>query len=298
MKRLLAILTLALAGAATTASAAYYYDYYEDNVTVTPTTSYQPEGPGWQPTYYTDTVTYKDFTIERTSPHNTPLGSSAHYKISITSKKVDLYLTDFIDNTGDDFDKNSIANMGVTYYGYRYLDADGNALSEDPTKIALPSNPDAIDTVVFTTSDEDGNPKDLAVVRKMYKLGTFTQGQVIELYMEDGQGGQAYSYSNIHNAFDVDPEGDAAQGGYGDGMKIVENTDKLLYNYYKNENKAAADKAMPLAALDTTITNRVYFGVYGQVSGAPLPGGAALYVIAGLFALGFIVFRRRKAMAS
>ena len=55
---------------------------------------------------------------------------------------------------------------------------------------------------------------------------------------------------------------------------------------------------MPLAALDTTITNRVYFGVYGQVSGAPLPGGAALYVIAGLFALGFIVFRRRKAMAS
>ena len=57
MKRLLAILTLALAGAATTASAAYYYDYYEDNVTVTPTTSYQPEGPGWQPTYYTDTVT-------------------------------------------------------------------------------------------------------------------------------------------------------------------------------------------------------------------------------------------------
>ena len=293
MKHILAVLTVALAGAATTASAATFYDFY-NSVSVSATNSYQPEGTGWRPTYNTDTVTYDDFQIIRTSPQNTPLGTSAHYKLAITGDKVDIYLTDFVDDTGNPFNKNSLANIGVTQYGYRYLDENGLPLTEKPESIDVPTTPDVIDSVTFN----EGTPQEYTVTRNKYKLGTFSKGDVIELYMASGDN-EAFSYSNINNA------SDAAQGGYGDGTKFVENTDKLML-YYKEGNVTAANKAMPLAGLDlidvpNSTRGRVYFGVYGQAAetfGAPLPGGTAIYVIAGLFALGFIVVRRRKEIAA
>ena len=295
MKHILAVLTVALAGAATTASAATFYDFY-NSVSVSATNSYQPEGTGWRPTYNTDTVTYDDFQIIRTSPHNTNLSSSAHYKLSITGEKVDIYLTDFIDNTGDDYNRNGLMNVGITQYGYRYLDANGNPVSVDPVKTDLPATPEVIDSLTF----KEGTPEEYTVTRNQYKLGTFSKGDVIELYMASGDN-KAFSYSNLNNP---DINQDSARGGYGDGTKIVENTDKLML-YYKGGEEAAANKAMPLAALDVPgSTGRVYFGIYGQAAsgggtvGSPLPGGNAIYVIAGLFALGFIVARRRKAVTA
>ena len=299
MKHLLATLVIALAGASMTASAAYYYDYY-DSVTVSPTTSFTRDvgNPDWFPTYYTDTVTYDDFQVIRTSPHNTGLSSSAHYRLAITGDNVDIYLTDFIDNTGSPNNHNGLMNIGITQYGYRYLDANGNAIENSLKTIDLPSTPDVIDSVTF----KEGTPEQYTVTRNQYKLGTFSKGDVIELYMASGDN-EAFSYSNLNNP---DYNQDGARGGYGDGSKIIEHTDELML-YYKGgwSNVAAARKAMPLAALDVPgSTGRVYFGIYGQAAaggetfGSPLPGGNAIYVIAGLFALGFIIARRRKAIAA
>ncbi|MBR6240544.1 MAG: hypothetical protein IKQ82_03710 [Lentisphaeria bacterium] len=296
MKHILAALTVALAGAATTASAATFYDFY-NNVSVSDTESYNRDigDQYWFPKYYTDTVTYDDFQILRTSSRDAPLGSTAHYRLAITGDNVDIYLTDFIDNVGSPNNVNAIKNKGITQYGYRYLDANGNPVSVDPVKTDLPATPEVIDSVTF----KEGTPEEYTVTRNQYKLGTFSKGDVIELYMEVGDNGAAYSYASYNN----DVQHDGARGGYGDGTKIIEHTDELML-YYKGNNREAAQKAMPLAALDVPGPGRVYFGIYGQAAsgggtvGSPLPGGNAIYVIAGLFALGFIVARRRKEVAA
>ena len=123
------------------------------------------------------------------------------------------------------------------------------------------------------------------VTRNQYFLGTFSEGDEFEIFMKDSNGNTAYSYSTLY------------KGGYGEGINVVENTDKLML-YYKGGNTTAANKAMPLAALDPS--GRVYYGIYGKEtgpSGAPLPGGLPIALVSGLFALGFWYIRRRKAVA-
>ena len=302
MKHILSLLTIALLGAAATASAVdttlannYYYDYY-DTVSVSPTVPVHEEIPNtWTPTYTTDTVTYKDFQIVRishgaSSAAAAPLNQSDHYKINITGKNVDLYLTDFIDDTGNPYNENAIVNKGVTEYGYRFVDTDGNPVG-DVVPIDVPAKPDVIDSVTFN----EGQSTEYTVTRYKYKLGTFHTGQVIELYMKDKANGTAFSYSNHNNEVGKD----AAQGGYGDGEKIVENTDKLMLLYQGGDAyTAAANKAMPLAALVPSLDRTVYFGIYAQAVGSPLPGGLPIAIVAGLFGLGFWFVRRRKAVAA
>ena len=288
MKHLLAILIVALAGAAVTASAANYYDYYE-NVTVSPTTSttIYPE-PG--NVYYTSTVKsnvvdYGSYQIVRTSNVGAEITKDARYSIRITGKSVDIYLTDFIDNVGSPNNSNAIVNMGIAKYGYSYLD------SKDASKIGTTEKMDVVadSTPIESKHFEQNAYYKYDVTRNRYYLGTFSEGDEIEIYMQSNSGNEAYSYSNQY------------KGGYGEGIDIYEHTDELML-YYKNNDAAAARKAMPLAVLNPGV--QVYYGIYGQAAagggafGAPLPGGTALYVIAGLFAVGFIVVRRRKEVAA
>ena len=305
MKHILPILTAALALTATTASAAYYYDYYgTSDPTSNRDLTYDEEGKSWTK-HEVDTVTYKDFRLDRITQQNNYFagGQENFYRITITGNNVDIYLTDYIGNIedygdGTPYNSNSIANMGVTHYGYRLLDADGNVISKTET-IALPANPEVIDSGEVTYQDKNGNTQKANVNRYKYSLGrTFNNGEVIELYMKDS-GGEAYSYNpNPEDTFKTDDK-----GGFADGYTVSgASTDKLLYLYY-GKTAEESRRAMPLAALDLGAdgTNRVYFGIYAQAAGtvgSPLPGGLQIALVAGLFGLGFWYIRRRKAIAA
>ena len=174
-------------------------------------------------------------------------------------------------------------NKPISQYGYHYLDS---------------NDPDKIDTTVRKDLVADSTPIDshyfepnqwytYTVVRNQYFLGTFSAGDEIELLMKDNGGNEVLSYSTWY------------KGGYADGVTTTDATDKLMM-YYKGGDAEAAQKAMPLAALDPG--SRVFFGIYGQVNGGetfgtPLPGGTAIYVAAALLALVLYFFRRRKALA-
>lgn len=140
MKRLLPLLTLALLGAATTASAEnFYYEYYKrptpilsEEVTTVKLTdeAFYPNNPEYwgepwtqnaRPSYQYDTIEYKndkegvDYTITRNSNWNTDLvgNKDNFYRIDIKASDespTTLYLTDYVDNVG------SSKNVNAIYY--------------------------------------------------------------------------------------------------------------------------------------------------------------------------------------
>ena len=393
MKHILPILTLALLGAASIASAEnYYYEYYKSptpilssevtTVRLTPQEYYPnnpdfwntPWAPNSTPSYQYDTIEYNnvqegvDYTITRNSNwNNNLLGSNDNfYRIDIKANAdspTTLYLTDFVENVGssknvdaiyyapdaDDI-ANGLTKKAVTEYGYRVLVqdpetgkyvADPNSLTTKTLSIdengvpvitddAGSRNASIIDSLYYEKSyeGENGETVDASyyVDRFKYELGTFTQDTVIELYMKDSTGGDVYSYSGFNEGDEYGEVAVGAMGGFGDGDRIVMETDEMLNGYYFDpdvnpnskdysvfdENATeAAKKAMPLSALVPSLQNRIYFGIIATSAGfytidddshkiggngAPLPGGIQLALIAGLFGLGFCYVRRRKAI--
>jgi hypothetical protein len=344
MKRLLPILTLALLGAAATASAEnFYYDYYKD-----PDVSTVGEGKDtldgwWYDKYYTDSVSYKDFEVARNSNWNAAeINNSNFYRIHVVGNDVDLYLTDFVDTVLDETNSNALYNH-IAEYGYRQLSlVDGKYVATGDTTVKQLSVTEAGDPII-TSVDELGvsesseaptidtiNNEGRTIERYKYHLGTFSDGDIIELYMKDLDGGEAYSYSSFN---DVNPDNTrvGALGGFGDGgYRVNLQTDEMLHDYYFQDEKleeqglhgftgddaeakrvAASSKAMPLSALDPS-GSRVYFGIIASTAeigggggdgnggsgngtfGQPLPGGLQIALIAGLFGLGFWFIRRRK----
>ena len=306
MKHILPILTLALLGAALTASAA---DYYYDDVygTSNPTTEIEPvygEKQGnWAPSWQKDTVTYTDFTISRLTQQGGIFSGSSDnfYLIRVTGDNVKLSLTDYVDNIQDQgdgkgFNQNAIANMGVAQYGYRLLDENGNIIG-DTKYIDVP----AIDAMTEADVIDSGTVNNHLVNRYKYELGTFKKGTVLELYMKGEDGTEAYSYNSLVDTVQgVEGQKYKDQGGFADGYTVTgASTDKLLHLYY-GLTADATRKAMPLAELDLAPdgSNRVYFGIHAQAVGSPLPGGLPVVLVAGLFGLGFWFIRRRKAVAA
>lgn len=340
MKHLLPILTLALLGAAATVSAEnFYYDYYQ-NPDYSSLDRKNHETESWA-YYYTDSFSYVDsennkgFSVARNSNWNAQLNQSNFYRIHVVGDDVNLSLTDYVDNVGGSLNGSALHN-NLSEYGYRKLtlNEDGKyVVAGDTTVFKLTGEdavtPSTIDSVYFEKSylDENNNPVDdsYTVTRYQYNLGTFKNGDVIELYMKDLDGGEAYSYSGFNEA----PTSVGAEGGFGDGgYRVNAHTDELLNGYYYQdenlENKgyhgfgendaareAASAKSMPLSALDPSGT-RLYFGIIASAagiiddnnggesggngaSGRPLPGGLSIALIAGLFGLGFWYIRRRKA---
>ncbi len=405
MKHILPILTLALLGAAVTAFAAdepaaqvsgnFYYGYYKDPGQSGMSNEYWLRdydtiswafGEGYTNIFetQTDTFTYKNFSVTRNSDWSS-LGNEANvesnmnnvnkraridnsnfYRIQVIGDNVDLYLTDYVDTAGDEYNKNALYHH-ISEYGYRVLQEgtiEGRSLT--PTEIVTGTDTNGLSakyvasgvTVKNTLTVVDNTPmvtyagKDVAeelptidivkndtaeegvktIKRYQYYLGTFNDGDIIEVYVKDNNNGEAYSYSGINEIDTTTNAPVGADGAFGDGGYLLNlQTDKMLNNYYfQDENlepkypgfgegeeaerarEAASSKAMPLSALDPS-GSRVYFGIIAKVDGVigggngggnngtvgkPLPGGLQMALIAGLFGLGFWYIRRRKTVTA
>lgn len=305
MKKILSLLTLALLGASTTASAGFYYEYYKDpgkTEVKENTVSFASDKPAETSLY--NTVSYSNFEATRFSDWGSDLlgENSNFYYIHPLGKDVDLFLTDRVNSIYKDYSGALFNN--IVEYGYRKLEMkDGkyvpagetvkfeisaeteNGVPKSAPQIKNPdgsiSNAGVVDTVpIYGGSDH--------MDRYKYQLGTFSSDDVIELYMKDAVGNVSYSYSDYYN---TTPAGDSyehvgASGAFGDGDQINLSTDMILHQYYyqdanltaagystfgyddagKAARDAAAAKSMPLSALDLNGT-RVLFGILGSVDG-------------------------------
>ena len=281
MKRILAILSVALAGAAVPVFAADFYDNFANpNVSVT---RVNPDQPWTNVT--TQVINYGEYEIIRTQydkDHPVAAYQDSFYRIRVTGEKVDIYLTDAIDNVGGAYQNNALENK-ITRYGYTYVaSANESKISTGSIKTLNTANRIQAGESMESPWNKDTTNNQNVITRYGYYLGTFQAGDEIEIYMQDSTG--SFSKSNT-NRF---------MGAYGEGTSFAD----TLVQYQKNVGWNEARSAMPLAALDVGNGNRVFYGIYGETAGTPLPGGAAVYVVAGLFALGFIVLRRRKAIAA
>jgi hypothetical protein len=288
MRYILSLLTIALAFAATTASAINYYDYYSGATTETFSTTVQPDpnNPYWTASVNSEVINYGDYQVIRTGyPYQPLYHHDSLYKIRVTGDNVDLYIADWIDNAGDSFQEDSLRSKGIAKYGYYYVNTDQGKTMD--LSGAIP--------VEIEKSPWNENQ----ITRYGYYLGTFNAGDEIEIYMEDSNGGSVKSNSTQWNG-----------GAYGEGVDNVDHLELLKKGYYdpktsdsqKNSIFEAAKKAMPIAALDTGGGHRVFFTIYGEGSGgtvgSPLPGGVSIALISGLFALVFWYIRRRKTIAA
>ena len=359
MKHILPILTVALALTATTAFADnFYYDYYKDPGQSGVDYEYWTVNPWNKYESGTDSFTYKNFSVARnsdweylgnaesTTTEKAIIDNSNFYRIHVIGNDVDLYLTDFVDTALDETNSDALYNR-ISEYGYRKLEqvtVDGRTqyvAAGDTVVNTLSLAEDGTPMVTYAGSEEASNLPKIDSVnnqgntidRYQYYLGTFSDGDIIEVYMKDTDAGEAFSYSGIN---EIDPSTNApvgAVGAFGDGgYRVNLETDKMVNNYYfQDENlqpeyrgfgegdaaerarEAASSKAMPLSALDPS-ESRVYFGIIAKVDGviggnnggisgggnggtfgSPLPGGLQIALIAGLFGLGFWYVRRRKA---
>ena len=320
MKRILPILTLALLGAAASVQVSaqespsapqstYYYDYYRD-ASVSDLT-YNKVGPGnFAPDYYTDTTTYKDFQVVRNTnwyvdevnlaPYMT---QSNFYRIHILGDegtKVNLYLTDYVDNAGSDNNASALYR-NIEKYGYRKLQ---EVTMDGKTQYIASNAPE--DTVIYDVNgktvkdsvhitkeqfDDLGaeiiDPESYDVTRYQYSLGTFTAGDVIELYMKDSANADGvFSYSGFNEVL-LGNDNVGAMGGFGDGgLRLSEHTDEMLNGYYFQDDtleelgydelkfgnntagrEAASSLAMPLSTLVPSEGKGVYFGIIATAAG-------------------------------
>ena len=283
MKRLLPILTLALLGAAATASADnFYYDYYKNPGQSKASNDYWKVDAWNIYETQTDSFSYHDFSVSRysdwaslgseavyeTKKGKSDIDNSNFYRIQVSGDNVDLYLTDFVDTALNETNSSALYNR-ISEYGYRALE---QQVTVDGRTIYAPAGDTVINTLSVT---KDGTPMvtyageteatELSTIdsvnnqgrkidRYQYFLGTFDDGDVIELYMKDNNSSQGvYSYSGI-NVIDsgtnapVGPQGGFGDGGYG-GTKsvydeelgkyvqvpvteVIEQTDEMLNGYY------------------------------------------------------------------
>ena len=349
MKRLLPILTLVLLSAATTASAAYYYDYYldppkspvQDNPydipggytnqsdSFTYGTLVETES-GEKAASYTNT-----FTVSRESHWNNELvydgNNNNFFRIEVGSnndQKVALYLTDFVSGLYPDgpynSSSNALFNRGIVEYGYRTLTYDEDTKTYVPgetvTKNILVEDANGLiegsDGKTYSLNTSNVTVADTVkyyyepINRYQYNLGEFNPGDVIELYMLDNVGGEAYSFSSRETGefvpFDnstapnVDSETGAvltvSDGGFGDGGYRIApiQTDALLNTYYFDANYSganyhdytpfdpdqtkAAGKAMPLSQLipGAVADAAVAFGIYALGTGIEPDNGTII----------------------
>lgn len=361
MKHLLPLLTLALLGAAGTAFADhFYYDYYKDPGQSEVDNEYWVVDDWNKYESGTDTFTYKNFGVARNSDWawvgkadsevtgKAVIDNSNFYRIRVIGNDVDLYLTDFVDTALDEYNENALYHH-ISGYGYRKLEmveVDGRTqyvAVDAPVVNTLSVAEDGTPMVTYANSDDASNLPTIDTVtnqgrtidRYQYYLGRFNDGDVLEVYVKDLDGGIAYSYSGINEIDSTTSAPVGADGAFGDGgYRVGLQTDEMLNGYYfQDENlepeyhgfgegeaaeaarAAASSKAMPLSALDPS-GSRVYFGIIAKVggvingnnngngggdgngngaAGTPLPGGLQFALIAGLFGLGFWYIRRRKA---
>lgn len=271
MKKILSLLTLALLGASTTASAGFYYEYYKDpgkTEVKENTVSFASDKPAETSLY--NTVSYSNFEATRFSDWGSDLlgEHSNFYYIHPLGKDVDLFLTDRVNSIYTDYTDALFNN--IVEYGYRKLEmVDGKYVPVGKTvKYEV-----SAETVTNVETGEYGVPKSAPKItnpdgsfsyakvvdtvpiyggsnhmdRYQYKLGTFSSDDVIELYMKDADGNVSYSYSDYYN---TTPAGDSyehvgASGAFGDGDQVSLSTDFILWQYYYQDANLTAAGLKP-----------------------------------------------------
>ena len=295
MKRILPILTAALALTAMTASAATTYSSFSEFIA---DTSYGNTYVSDAPTVTTENgvqiINYGKYSVIK-QVSNLPY--QTHFKIR-ANETINFYISDYV---ADLYGTNSGTSLGdlVANIGY-------STTGEKPNTHGLGTPADSVSVAIPT----DGMPDNKAV-RNSYYLGTFTKGKEYDIFLQrDGEKG-SWSWQNADGSLDsgyplytdttTETPASATTGG-------VLQIDTLMaayldrnpnVNVYNANVKLAVTNAMPLAML-----NGVTFGMYATpaadnvVAGSPLPGGVQIALIAGLFGLGFWYIRRRKAIAA
>ena len=321
MKHILPILTLALLGAAATASAAdtiydpvfediykygEKYGYYEDP-TVTTTSNNKVQ-----------TIDYGSYSVVKEADRSwsgSSLQYESFYKIH-ANENIDFYLYDYVNTTGDSVNTNNLLTSNVSRIGYRTYALDP-ASGEYKLKKEKTFDLKAASQEVFDVKFSGGT---VEVTRNSYLLGSFLQNEEFEIFMSynaDDSGG-VWSNSSGDNAPDGGYTLYDSEGNTKSAQNMSPNVDKLMWAYKNGSYSSAmyngnysglmskndeAANAMPLASLDPFSPTkgeavRATFGLYATPSGAvgsPLPGGLPIALIAGLFGLGFWYVRRRKA---
>ena len=236
MKHLLPILTLALLGAASTASAAdFYYDYYQNPVDGGVNENNTAIGGH---TNESDSFTYgtgdniegnnfsNDFTVKRELNWDGSFrwGGANNNFFYIQAdgnnqEKMTLYLTDFVKSVvpqstyAFNSDSNALFNMGIDEVGYRTLSYDPktglySAASSTPTDsfklIEKEGTDDAhLSSRVTPIDSVEFNPgADKVVTRYKYELGLFNPGDIVEVYMKDKNGNEVFSFSSFEGEQD------------------------------------------------------------------------------------------------
>ena len=216
MKHLLPILTLALIGAAATVSADnfYYGEYRDRSLTDLPDDPINVNGD----TYWNDTVTFNDlnFEIIRNSNWNTSLNSTNFYLIRVLGDNVTLSLTDRFNSV---YSNNAALYDNIVEYGYRKMTEVNGTYVVDETQTYVNGGDHTVNKVSVsngtpsvTEITKDGEvSKDPTVIdnarngqanRYQYNLGTFNNGDIIEVYMKSTTGGEAYSFSGFNEVDD------------------------------------------------------------------------------------------------
>ena len=284
MKHLLALLTVALAGAATTAFAGTTYNETSFINDETYTAKYDKlQSPDIASvTGKNGTYNFGDYTVT--------IQYSSQLKIH-ANKDINLYVYDFVDNVKSGDNSGSALNgvnpeqnkLAVQRIGYREIGdfSDGT--------IRPLGTPDDTETIQMNYAGPEEERYD--IVRNSYYLGEFKAGRDYELYVE---------YTS--------PLSDNRPWSYTDaGGGILANNDRMMAAYFAQSFQTIGTDAEALSATYATLvqTNSISFGLRsgpapaaGGPSGQPLPGGLQIALIAGVFGLGFYYVRRRKAMAA
>lgn len=257
MKHILPILTAALALTATSAFAAFNYDV--------------------------EWTQYDNSHLEGTS--------GRYFTINVTEGKGKIYITDIFNNIQSPTQNEAIAhpNMGVTRYGYYYVgNPNDTSLHDfavsDSDRVSQLDSP--LDSYKLTEWDNAGHSWEVTYYRNEYLLGEFKAGDVIEVYMTDG---------NV---------------AVSSNTPVNEGQNRHISNYDVRQDKLNPAMKIGTLYLGPTHGTQVNFGIVGFASegsgtdegggtvGSPLPGGLQIALIAGLFGLGFWYVRRRKTIAA
>ena len=312
MKHILPILTLALLGAAATASAGTTYteatflnSNYDSNYSyyLNPTVTTSTDGK-------TQTIDYGEGQFQVVKYGGSDAESlmyQTYFKVH-ANDDINFYLYDYVANVYGDNSGNALDGVGVKLIGYRTVgEADDFVVNSD-TKEAFLENGEKLTGYkgevhgLGTPADTEiinreylGGGGEYQVVRNSYYLGKFEEGKDYEIFISYAADGSDGLWSNADikaTGYDL-YEDETKAVDYPDGVVPI---DKMMQAYksesfqtFKNAFESA--NAMPIAQL-----NYVYFGMRtGPAVGSPLPGGLPIALIAGLFGLGFWYIRRRKA---
>lgn len=258
MKRILPLLTIALACIATTSYAALTYE-----VAKTPYTNQNYQGTDWE-----------------------------YYTIKVTGGSGKLYIVDVLDNIDTSNVENpqsvSLKGKGITEYGYYKITRDENGIITNVSDLV--SKPLEGNAVAFNTFESPAPWSSTMITRYGYELGDFEAGDEVEIYLSTGN-----AYSSSNNTTHSGNNGNISR--YGHWADATQNY-KYNWDWTKaSAAMPVAELTLYEGWNSNQVPFLIRSDSEMDRFGTPLPGGVPIVLVSGLFALGFWFVRRRKAIA-